>query len=87
MPPFRPALWIAEQEEIGTRARGGSKHGPEIAVRDPFDGTAADALATLSSLLGACALVGIWWLFARGPATVERLVRYSAASVVAGTTP
>lgn len=65
-------------EVAGTSLRWSSGAGSQN-----LDGAAADALATLSSLFGACALVGVWWLFARGPATVERLVRYSAASVVA----
>jgi hypothetical protein len=46
-------------------------------------GSLPDALATASSVLLALALFGIWAAAARGPATPERLVRFSAASAVA----
>lgn len=48
-----------------------------------LNGDAAGALATVSSVAGAAAIVGVWWLFLRGPATTDRLIRFSAASVVA----
>jgi len=46
-------------------------------------GSLPDALGTASSALLVLALLGIWAAAARGPATPERLVRFSAASVVA----
>ena len=46
-------------------------------------GSLPDALGTASSALLVLALLGIWAAAARGPATSERLVRFSAASVVA----
>jgi len=46
-------------------------------------GSLPDALGTASSALLVLALIGIWAAAARGPATPERLVRFSAASVVA----
>jgi uncharacterized membrane protein len=46
-------------------------------------GTLPDVLAVCLSILQAAALVAIWARFARGPAEPERLVRYSAAAVVA----
>ena len=46
-------------------------------------GTGADALAVLQGVAQAAALALVWVSFARGPATVERLVRHAAASVVA----
>lgn len=46
-------------------------------------GSLPDALGTASSVLLVLSLVGIWAAAARGPATPERLVRFSAASVVA----
>ena len=46
-------------------------------------GTGADALAVLQGIAQAAALALVWVSFARGPATVERLVRHAAASVVA----
>ena len=47
------------------------------------DKGAAGTLAALSSLAGAVSLLVVWWTFLRGPATTGRLVRFSAASVVA----
>ena len=41
-----------------------------------------DALATVQTVLQAGALVAVWLLFARGPATPPRLVAACAASVV-----
>jgi len=46
-------------------------------------GSLPRVLGAASSALLALALVGIWIAAARGPATSERLVRWSAASVVA----
>ncbi len=46
-------------------------------------GSLPAALGTASSALLVLALLGIWAAAARGPATPERLVRFSAASVVA----
>ena len=46
-------------------------------------GSLPRALGAGESALLVVALLGIWWAAARGPATPERLVRYSAASVTA----
>jgi len=46
-------------------------------------GSLADALAAIQSVVQALVVVALWIAFARGPATPERLVRYSAASVAA----
>ena len=46
-------------------------------------GTGADALAVLHGLAQAAAVALVWVSFARGPASVERLVRHAAAAVVA----
>ena len=48
-----------------------------------LSGSLPDALGTASSALLVVALLGIWAAAVRGPATPERLVRFSAASVVA----
>ena len=48
-----------------------------------LSGSLPDALGTASSALLAVALLSIWAAAVRGPATPERLVRFSAASVVA----
>ena len=48
-----------------------------------LSGSLPDALGTASSALLVVTLLGIWAAAARGPATPERLVRFSAASVVA----
>ena len=45
-------------------------------------GPLPDALATVQTVLQAAALVAVWALFARGPATPERLVAACAASLV-----
>jgi hypothetical protein len=47
-----------------------------------LDGSLPDALATAQTVLQAVALIAVWLLFARGPATPERLVAACAASVV-----
>ena len=44
-------------------------------------GSLADRLAVVQSVLQALVVLGLWVAFARGPATKERLVRYSAACV------
>ena len=46
-------------------------------------GRAADGLAVAQGIAQVVALVLVWWGFARGPATVERLLRFSAAALVA----
>ena len=46
-------------------------------------GSLPHALGTVSTVLLVVALPAIWLAAARGPATPERLVRYSAASLVA----
>ncbi len=50
---------------------------------DNLIGRLPDVLATVQSLLVVAALIGIWIAFARGPATRDRLLRYSAAAVCA----
>jgi len=46
-------------------------------------GTGADAVAVLQGVAQVAAVALVWVAFWRGPATTERLVRYSAAAVVA----
>ncbi len=46
-------------------------------------GSGAHAAAIATTLAGLVALATVWIVFARGPASVERLVLYSAASVAA----
>jgi hypothetical protein len=46
-------------------------------------GSLANALAAIQSVVQALVVVALWIAFARGPATPERLVRYSAAGVAA----
>ena len=46
-------------------------------------GGAADVLAVLQGIAQVAAVALVWVSFARGPATVERLVRHAAAAVVA----
>jgi hypothetical protein len=46
-------------------------------------GSLPDALAAAQSLLQIAAVVSLWVVFARGPATPQRLARYAAATTVA----
>jgi uncharacterized membrane protein len=46
-------------------------------------GSLADTLAAIQSAVQAIVVIALWVAFARGPATRERLVRYSAAAVAA----
>jgi hypothetical protein len=46
-------------------------------------GSLAGALAAFQSVVQALVVISLWIAFARGPATPERLVRYSAACVAA----
>jgi len=55
-----------------------SSHGSQNLV-----GSLPHALGTVSTVLLVAALLAIWLAAARGPATPERLLRYSAASLVA----
>jgi Glycosyltransferase family 87 len=48
-----------------------------------LEGDAAAILATVSSVAGVVALIAVWAVSLRGEPTPERLVRFSAASVVA----
>jgi Glycosyltransferase family 87 len=48
-----------------------------------LEGALPDVLALAQGLLQLGVLVALWTFFARGPATPERLVRYSAAAVCA----
>jgi uncharacterized membrane protein len=48
-----------------------------------LQGSLPDAIALVQGLIQAAVLIALWVLFARGPATRERLVRYAAAAVVA----
>jgi Glycosyltransferase family 87 len=48
-----------------------------------LSGALPDALGLAQTVILAAVLIGIWIAAARGPQTPERLVRYSAASVVA----
>jgi uncharacterized membrane protein len=47
-----------------------------------LDGPLPDALATTQTVVQAAALLAVWFLFARGPATATRLVAACAGSVV-----
>jgi uncharacterized membrane protein len=48
-----------------------------------LQGGLPDVIAVLQGLIQAAVLIALWVSFARGPATRDRLVRYSAAAVVA----
>jgi hypothetical protein len=50
---------------------------------DNLEGGLPDALALAQSLLVAAVLVSLWYAFARGPATRDRLLQYAAAAICA----
>jgi hypothetical protein len=72
------SLLLAAHHVLGFELGWSSGHGSQN-----LTGTAATVMALASSLAQVAVLVVLWWRFARGPATPERLVRYSAAAVVA----
>ena len=72
------ALLLAAHHAGGLGLTLDSSHGSQNLV-----GSLPRAFGAASSVLLALALVGIWVAAARGPATPDRLVRWSAASVAA----
>jgi Glycosyltransferase family 87 len=71
-------LLLAAHHAFGTDVTMRSGHGSQNLA-----GSAPDALAAAQAILQAAALVVVWILFARGPASRERLVQASAAALVA----
>jgi hypothetical protein len=72
------ALLIAAHHAFGLGLTVDSSHGSQNLA-----GAAPDTLAVVLSVLQLAALVATWILFARGPATRERLLLASAAALVA----
>ena len=72
------ALLLVAHHVFGTGVTGETSYGSQN-----LDGTSADVVGIVSSVLQAVVLLWIWIEFARGPATRERLVRASAAAVCA----
>jgi hypothetical protein len=71
-------ILLAAHQVGGLHLRMVTSHGSQNLA-----GSLPDALGTAESVLLPLALLGIWTAAALGPATRERLVRYSAASVTA----
>ena len=71
------AILIALHNDAGTTLHVFST------VSQNLSGPGAHAAAVLSSVAQVVALLAVWLLYARGPATRERLVTYAAAAVVA----
>jgi Glycosyltransferase family 87 len=69
---------LAAHRLWGYAVSGVASHGS-----DNLDGHVPDTLASVQSVLVAVALVAVWVAFARGPATRDRFLRYSAAAVCA----
>jgi hypothetical protein len=69
---------LALHHAFGLAVHWKSSHGSQNLV-----GTGPDAIGALQTVLQVCALLAVWWLFARGPGGREELVRASAAAVVA----
>jgi uncharacterized membrane protein len=72
------AVLLAAHQVGGLGITMESSHGSQNLV-----GSLPHALGSVSSVVLVAALLAIWVAAARGPATGERLVRYSAASLVA----
>ena len=72
------SLLLAAHHALGVSIQWKSSHGSQNLV-----GTAPDVLTALQTVLQIAALLGVWALFARGPAGREELVRGSAAAVCA----
>jgi glycosyl transferase family 87 len=72
------ALLLAAHHTWGLALRMVSSHGSQNLV-----GSAPHAAGAISSALLLVSLLGIWVAAARGPATPERLVRWTAASLAA----
>jgi len=72
------ALLLAAHHVFGLGLTMESSHGSQN-----LSGAAPDTLAVASSVLQFAALLATWILFARGPATRERLLLASAAALVA----
>jgi uncharacterized membrane protein len=70
------AVLIAVHHAAGTSLHVASDFGSQNVT-----GTGAHAVEIATSVLGAVALIAVWILFARGPATAERLVTHAAASI------
>jgi len=71
-------LLLVSHHVFGTGVTMESSHGSQNLA-----GTTADAFAVAQSVLQLSALVAIWLLFARGPATKTRLLYATAAALVA----
>jgi uncharacterized membrane protein len=71
-------ILLAAHQLFGTSITMSSSHGSQNLA-----GTAPNVLAVLQTILQGAALVATWVLFARGPATRERLLQASAAALVA----
>ncbi|HET9324227.1 MAG TPA: glycosyltransferase 87 family protein [Gaiellaceae bacterium] len=72
------ALLLAGHHVLGLDLTMESSHGSQN-----LTGGGADAIAALSSLLQAAAVVAVWIWYARGPAGRDRLLRACAAAVCA----
>ncbi|MEP6909161.1 MAG: hypothetical protein ABI896_01870 [Actinomycetota bacterium] len=71
-------LLLVAHHAVGTGITMESSHGSQNLV-----GSGPDALAVAQSALQVVALLAVWILFARGPATRERLILASGAALVA----
>lgn len=72
------ALLLAVDHLGGPAMEMRSSHGSQNIA-----GTAGDVVGVLQTVLQGAALLAVWLLFARGPMTRERLVRFAAAAAVA----
>jgi hypothetical protein len=72
------SLLLAAHQAFGVSLTMKSGHGSQNLA-----GAAAGTLAALQTVAEVGALLAIWWWFARGRATHERLLRASAAAVCA----
>jgi Glycosyltransferase family 87 len=87
---WRQARRPLQIESVGSAVLLAAHHafGLDLTMRSSsgsqnLEGTLPDVLAAVHGLVQVSVLVALWVLFARGPATPERLVRFSAAAVCA----
>jgi hypothetical protein len=71
-------ILLALHQAFGTTLEWSSGSGSQN-----LTGTGADVIAVLLGVAQVAAVAAVWFAYARGPATAERLVRHAAAAVVA----
>jgi len=71
------AVLLAAHHVLGVSLTSRAGHGSQNLV-----GSLPDAVAAVQSVVTVVSIAGLWLAFARGPASRDRLLRYSAAALV-----